>query len=350
MSGLATMWAFLRKDLEDALRSHTLVLVMIGPVLMSVFFARFFTGDDVRNPVVFVCNSGASGFEQALKTTGLFRVTPESDWDVCCERVKEGNGVGAVLIPESFDADIRSDSYPVLQLVVNESNLTQATVFREGVRGALRALAKQELPADVRVTKINAYTGDAKLAILPIWALFTCLGGLMVTSSSLVEEIESRTLDAVLMTPASWAGVLVGKVGAGFVMAWASTALVLLLNRDGQGSLAAMLLFVTLGALVFAVGGIVLGLLARNQSLANAVSSVLYMVLFVPIALADLSKIMRSVSMWLPTWYFYDGVSKALLSVPDWHCLGNDALGLLVGLVALFAIGAWALRRMRLAA
>ncbi len=345
MSGLRTVLAIVRKDLEDAVRSHTLVLVLVGPVLLSVFFARSFTGGDIRRPGLLVCDAGRSGLVQALRSSDLFRLEELADWEQCLDRVQLGRAAGAVRIPEGFDRDLREDLFPRLDLALDESARTQVTLVREGVRGALRQMAGQEIPADVRVHGLNPFRGEVRQVLLPIWVVFTCLGGLMVTSSTLVEEMEKKTLAAVLLAPAGLGSVLAGKVAAGFLLALGSSALVLVLNAWGQGNLLSLGVLLVLGSLVSAAGGTVLALLARGQAAANAAASVLYMVLFVPVALADLSATMRAVSGWLPTWYMYDGINRALLSEAPLGNLRGDVAGLVGALLLLAALGSWGLRR-----
>lgn len=344
MSDLRTVWAFLLKDIEDALRSHVIVFILIGPVLLSVFFSRFFGGGDVRHPVVLICDDGQSAFVQALRTLDLFQLQEDKRWEACLEAVRLGRACGAVHISKNFDEELRLDSFPVLTLAVNEASLTQAAIFREGIRGALRQMAGQELPADVRVESVNGYSGDTRLAVLPIWLVFTCLGGLVLTASSLTEEMESKTLTAVLMSPARLSSVLLGKTLAGWAIALVSSLLVLYLNSDGQGNNLALVTLLLEGSALFALGGLVLGLFARSQAVSNAVAPLLYTVLFVPLALADISEGMRSFSSYLPTWYLYDGVSKALLNGLSLQVLGWHIVYLSVCLAALMIIGIFKLR------
>jgi ABC-type multidrug transport system permease subunit len=344
---LRTMAAILCKDLEDAVRSHSLVLVLVGPVLLSVFFARSFTGEDVRRPAMVVCDAGRSGLVQALHSSGLFRLQESGNWEDCIERVRKGQVTAALQIPAGFDLLLRQDRFPRVDLVLDENARTQVAIVREGLRGALRQQAGQEMPADVRVTGLNRFQGEVRQILLPIWVVFTCLGGLMVTSSTLVEEMEKKTLAAVLLAPVSLSTVLLGKLGAGFLLALASSALVLVLNAWGQGNLVALGVLLALGSLVFSAAGLVLGLCARGQAAASAAASVLYMVLFVPVALADLSATMRAVSEWLPTWYLYDGINRALLSGASLDSLRLDLAGLMASLLMLFPLGLWGLRRQR---
>lgn len=345
MSGLRTVLAIVWKDLEDALRSHTLVLVLVGPVLLSIFFARSFTGGDIRRPGLLVCDVGRSGLAQALRSSDLFRLEELSDWEECLDRVELGRAAGAVRIPAGFDQDLRQDRFPRLDLALDESAQSQVALVREGVRGALRQMAGQELPADVRVQGLNPFRGEVRQVLLPIWVVFTCLGGLMVTSSTLVEEMEKKTLAAVLLAPVGLGDVLAGKVAAGFLLALGSSALVLVLNAWGQGNPLSLSVLLILGSAVSAAGGTVLALLARGQAAANAAASVLYMILFVPVALADLSTTMRAVSAWLPTWYMYDGINRALLSEAPLGNLRGDVAGLVGALLVLATLGSWGLRR-----
>lgn len=303
--------AILRKDLEDALRSQTLVLVLLGPVLLSMLFARAFSDQDMKRPELAVYDPGASGLVRQLAAAELVELRVVETVQQGRGLVEQGETPAFLSVPEGFDESLAGDEFPRLDLVVDESSRVQVSYVREVLRSALRELAGQDIPADVRVEKVREFTGGPRKAMLPVWVVFTALSGLMVGSSSLVEEKDGGTLIQVLTAPVGMVEVIVGKIGAGFLLAVGSTWLVLGLNGVTLGP--ANLAVTAAGCLAFASLGVLIGLFAKGQSAANAATSAAFMVLFIPVALADFSQVMSQAALWSPAYYLQEGVVRTLM-------------------------------------
>ena len=213
-----TVFAFLCKDLKDALHSHSLLFVLLGPVLVVAFFANILNVEDPVFVRVGVCGNVNSGLVNSMKFNGGCDIVSASkSWEELKNDVRNKKLDLAINIPANFDEELHCDSFPVLELCVDESSLAKSLTARELVRTALRQMVGQEVPADIRVTKINPSdsSGSMALAFLPIWMVFTCLGALSVTSSTFAEELENKTMSAVLLAPVSWAEILGGKIASG---------------------------------------------------------------------------------------------------------------------------------------
>lgn len=347
MRGLAAVSAIFLKDIEDAARSQTLLLVLLGPVVLSVFFARSFSGDDVRRPSLALYDPSGSGLARALRSSEFFRLWPVDSWQEGRDLVLHGKVAAALAIPQGFDARLREQRFPRLDLAVDETAKGQVEFIREGLRAVLRQQAGQEMPADICVEKIREFTGGVRQALLPIWVVFTCLGGSLVTCSSLGEEREKGTLSAILAAPVRIGEVLAGKTAAGALLALTSAGLVLALNEGWRGNLPALAAMLTAGCVVFAGLGTVLGLSLPSASAAGAASSLVYLVLFVPVGLADLSLTMQAVARWNPAWYLYDGITRALLARASAAELAPQFGVLALAAILVAGAGAWQLARQK---
>lgn len=322
--------------------------MLLGPVVLSFMMARSLGTADIRRPLLVVYDPGQSGLVRVLAGSELIKLEPVASWEEGRQRVIAGRAPALLGVPEDFDRSLEGDQFPRLDLVVDESYRGQVALIREAVRAALREQAGQEIPADVRVDKVREFTGAPRKTLLPIWVVFTALGALMVTASTLVEEKEKKTLSAILAAPVELWEVLAGKVLAGTLLAALASVLVLALNQGFTSAWPAQLLLVTLGSAVFAVIGTLVGLSVQSQATANAVLSGLYLLLFVPVALADVSQAMFQVARWLPTYYLQTALNQTILAGAGWAEVGL-ALQVLAGsaLVA-FVVGIVQLRRYRL--
>ncbi len=204
-------------------------------------------------------------------------------------------------------------------------------------------MAAQDLPLDVSVegADFEGVGGSWKRGLLPSWIVFTAMSALMLCSASIIEEKEQRTLLGVLTAPVSMVELWVGKVGAGAFLALLSTVAVLLGNAVIPSLL--LLIHLAIGCLCFAALGVLVGLLCANQSAANAATSTLFMVIYIPLALQDLSEVLTRAASLSPAFYLQRG-SRSMLAgqtLSGWQDLAVLALSLLL----LAGLGLWAIHR-----
>lgn len=308
------LWAFFRKDLEDATRSHTLLLVLLAPVILSVFFVNSFGEKDFRPPKVALYAAEPSRLETALKARESLELEVVDSTESARQAVLERRACLALVVDKGFDKALEAGDYPVLTLVTDPAEVARVALAREALRSALRDMVYQEMPADIRIEKlgeVSEWGSGAGATMLPTWVVFTALSGLMVASSSMIEEKVSGTLPQVLTAPVTMVEVVVGKVGAGWLLASVSAVLVLILNRAPAGP--GVLLLIAVGCLALSAVGVLIGLMTANLSAANAATSALFMLLFIPVALAEFSRVMARVAVLSPAYYLQQGVARGLV-------------------------------------
>lgn len=327
---MSAAWAFIRKDLEDALRSHSLVFVLLGPLLLSLLFINFM--EDSGGVKVSAAAGGftESGFIQAMRGSDFCSLEISGDGEKSRQAVKDGSLTGYIEIPPGFDEALKRDEYPELRIYLNESEPVKAALLREAVRTALRSMAGQELPADIRVEKVGSFEGAMTLAFLPMWIVFSCLGAMSVTSSLLVEEIDGKTLNAVLLAPVKWWDILAGKIFCGLILAFLSAVMMLGLCYRGEGNYPVMAALILLGSFVFAAAGVIIGLICKKPSLCGAVNSLVYLLMIMPVTMADYSDLMHKISGCLPAWYLCSGLNQAMFAGASWPAVRTDLLLLLL--------------------
>ncbi|CAN0491298.1 unnamed protein product, partial [Phaeothamnion confervicola] len=149
---------------------------------------------------------------------------------------------------------------------------------------------------------------------LSLWVLFAVISSLAVSASSMVEEKEAGTLQQILMTPATLPQVILGKVAAGSVLAGISALLVLAWSAPKGASWSSLLLLLIVGVVAFSSTGTLVGLLAEGATAANAWTGLLFLALFVPVSLAETSRLMSEIAVLTPAYYLYDGLQRSLVS------------------------------------
>ncbi|MCR5661908.1 MAG: ABC transporter permease [bacterium] len=340
MTSITRIAAFVGKDIRDALGSHTLSFLLMVPVLISVFFSQI-SDDKIRRPCV-ALSDNKSAFAQALKISGNLQVkefSSESGEEIDLKKkIKDRLLDAAIIIPPGFDEDIKNDLFPRIDIYLG-SNMAQNSAVKEAVKASLRRLAGQELPADLYTENVcgNNDSDSAELSVLCIWLCFTCIAGLMIAASTFVEEKEHKTLNAILMTPAKFWEISAGHIVSGTIMPVLSALLVVIINKPSSVTFGVIIL-ITLGSAVFAAIGVALGMFVKSQTAANAISSAIYLLLFIPLVMADFNNSIQKFCYILPSYYLNNGLYGAIADSKGISSLLNEVAPLAAILVLVLLV------------
>lgn len=339
------VWAIWRRDLEDAVRNSTFLLVLIGPVVCSVLFFRVSQEDDFAKPTLAVIGSRQEGLGLLLSTSEALKLRVFEEPQQALASLEAGQVDGVLEVPPGLSEAILDGALPTLQLQVGDSRSLRTALLTRIIEEAARTIADQEVPIDLEIAPSGGGVADSSekdwaSGLLPAWLVFTAMSGLMVSSAAFIEEKEQRTLLGVLTAPVSMVELWLGKVGAGFTLALLSTLAVLL----GNGIIPSfwLLLHLIAGCASFAALGILVGLICTNQSAANAATSTLFMVIYIPLALQELSAVLSRAATLSPAFYLQRG-SSAFMAGQTENGLADFAV-LVIFFFVLSGLGLWAAR------
>lgn len=348
--------AIAKKDIVDAVKNAYILFALILPVGMSVLFSFMLPKDRPLDIVIY--DAGQSRLVEQLKVNPAVKLIPVNAADEVPKRVKEG-ALGGLALPDDFDAAVAAGKTPELRVYYNRRRaLGEQTALRQILEGALRAMAGQAMPANLVPYDVTSSGKEGErpefdlasfyLIILLVMAL--CMVGTFIVPTILVEEKEKRTLQAVLVSPASYADLVAGKALVGLFYALLIALLLLLLNKGFAGNAAVTILAVVLGSLFLVLVGLLMGALFSTMTQVNTWSSIVMLALLIPAMFilppqppAPFSTITRLI----PTSYMADAISIGLSGKAT---LGNVGLDLLVLAVATLIVAVavlWALRRER---
>lgn len=287
------------------------MFTLLAPIVLSLVFSTILGKKDFRTPALLLCDSGGSTFGAFVRESGSFEVIDCRSSDEARTAVLQGRGAVALILKGGVGPE---GSPPKMELLVDETSPNQVNFALVVLREMARTYRSQTLPMEFTVEKVREMKGGPRLSMLPVWLLFSLMGSLMIVTSSLIEEKEKKTLAALLVTPAGMGEIVWGKVAVGSCLSLASVLLILALNQGFSGNTAALLLFALLGSLLFSFTGVLVGILSPSQTSAGALNSLIFMALFMPVVLADVSKVMAALCVVLPTHYLYEGIGRSLLA------------------------------------
>ena len=312
---LRRLWVILRKDLLDAIRDGRVLVALLIPIGLGVFYSLAFPDEEPRPTakVVVVGDADARRVAERLpRDVGRaieLTVTRTADEGRARRDVAADDVDLAVLVPDGLLADARAGRSPPLRLLARGDASPTAYAVADLLPGTVGSLADRPAAVDVRTVAVERTTSDAYDALglrryFAVAAVAMLLGmiGLLVTPIVLAEEIDKRTLEALLLA-ARGGEVLAAKALVGVIYgAIATIGTVLLTRLEPERPL--LLALGALGSGLSLVGfGMWLAYLFRSPDKLNTWMGVLLFPVLTPAFLvgADLSGLVDGLLQALPT-------------------------------------------------
>ena len=297
--GAARSWQVLRKDLRLGPRSPILLWALVVPVLLTLLvrgvFGDLFDGE----PTLGIVDEGRSAV--AVDAQALDGVTVEAVDDAALLRdeLAAGGYDAGLVLQDGFDEQVRAGEVPPLHLwVAGDSVPADRVVLTVAVLDLVRGLTGEQAAVSVEVVELGEAALPIDLRLLPLLVMYAvAIPGGMVPASSLVEEKERGTLEALLAGPTSVGEVLAAKGALGVLLAVAAGVATLGLNDAFGAEPLAVVLSIVLGAVMMAQLGLMIGAWAPDTNTLFAAWKAGGIILFLPVVFL----------IWpdLPTWPVY---------------------------------------------
>ncbi|MEO6891059.1 MAG: ABC transporter permease [Ktedonobacteraceae bacterium] len=357
--------AIARKDTLDILLNKSTLIILISPIVLAVLFT-------VLNGVLYsqktnllIYNPGNSAIEQVVSNafTNVVITRASSPADVSAAFGVDGTHKGSIytvglVVPPNFDADLRAGSHPRLSIFMNGDDVStqQSQLLQQALTDYARAVASPQAPVSIAAATINPPKPNAFVTSgKGFFVMFVLLSSLMVGTSVvpglLTEEKERKTVRMLMVSPASFGDIVMGKLIVGLVYQLILLAVVLVVMQGFMGQISLLLAFMVLGAGFSIALGLLGGSIFNTTSGSGAFAgfgSFIYVLpaLFVgPLGQALQGNVIVQIMKVMPTYYLAEGLYNALLgqSTLDTILLdGGIALG---SIVVLFLASVWFLRR-----
>lgn len=292
---LRRVWTILRKDLLDAIRDGRILAIIIVPLALGVLYSVIYPDEEPR-PTADVVVVGSSpdakqvadalpkDVSRALDLT----VTTETDERAARDVVAEDDADVAVIVPDGLIAQAEAGRGPPLRTLVGPDaspsaravvDLLPATVGKLADRAPAVAVAVQAV--EPRSPSVVDELGLRDYFVLAAVVMTVGFIGLLATPIVLAEEIEKRTIEALLLA-ARGPEVLAAKALVGIV--YSTIATVILLGLTGVApERPAIFVLGAAGMVVSIVGlGLCLAYVFRSADKLNTWGWVIVMPFIVP--------------------------------------------------------------------
>ncbi len=306
MQKLNRILAIAGKDFRESIRSRTILIAIILPLAASLLFTVVDNSQMQKQFEIGIV-------ENADGTTGLSNFISNRVKNFTVqefENIKQGKNavergrISALIVnnkPETEFSTYINNQKPLTYLFLKD-NLEEIIRKHLGIK------------PDFKMQAIPVNTPEDGSSFLPIWITITItMIGVLIISGNFAEEKDNKTLAAMIVSPAGYLEILFAKGIFGILFSTITVILMILLNGaiGMEGIKIIFLLFLIIsGSLTFTIIGLLIGIIAKSQSAARALGTVIYFPLLFPTLIYDLSEFTRKLARLFPTYYLFKGLEK----------------------------------------
>jgi ABC-2 type transport system permease protein len=343
---LSRIWRITARDLRLGPRSPVFIFAILAPILMSFLISAVFGGLLDPDPKLGIVDLGESDLTAAAQDLDGIAVTVVDEAGRLRDRVETHDLDAGIVLAAGFDESLRAGNAPDLDFYVSGDSLASSRiVLAVTASDLIREVAGEEPPVTVAVTPIGdedyVPIDDRLLPIVVYYAVV--IAALFLPASSILDEREKHTLDAVLVTPTSMPEVLVGKGLLGVMMGVVLGVASLALNQAMGERPLEVTLFLLVGSVMMAELGLILGSLVKDANSLYTATKGAGVFIALPVIFIIWPTLPQWISKLAPTHYFlqpvYD-IAISGMSLGDfWLELAVACLICLALLPVLLAVG-----------
>jgi ABC-2 type transport system permease protein len=304
MTNLSIINSVIKKDMKEFLRNKTIIIVILLPLLASLFFLIIEDAGLNKDFNIGVIESSDSQLSAYINENIANINVVEFD-NLANARKAVGDTLAGVINIKGSDD---------FELYLNAANTSSYFFLQNQLENIIQRYLNIPLEYNLQINAVNRIEG--KLGFLPIWLTITItMIGVLIISGNLAEEKENKTMDAVYITPASNLLFLIGKILSGVILSTITALIMLFINgfyRQPLSNILTVFLAVFLGSLVFNLIGLIIGTKSESQSAARSVGTIIYFPLLFPTLIYNLSDFTELLAKFFPTYYLFQIVSSLL--------------------------------------
>jgi ABC-2 type transport system permease protein len=225
-----------RKDILDGVKNRNVLVLIFTAGLLVVFYKvlpSLSAGDEP--PHVLVYDGGKSALTNLLEADPDLTVPPRFESEAAMISRLRDNDIPelGLVIPADFDRELESGVAPALQgFVMYWVEEGDALALRDKAAAEISRLTGKTVSVSIEGNTVfstpekDGAGGQASMAIVFVLVLI----GVSLVPSILIDEKQSRTLDMLMVSPASETQIAVSKAIAGLFYTSAVAALALAVN------------------------------------------------------------------------------------------------------------------------
>lgn len=233
-SFLQVIRACVKKDLKSARSEPLFTLVsIILPLNVLLLMSLLVVSGGLAPTAVVMQDSGplAQQFYTAMSQAHSF-VLQQATAEQAHTLIEQGKIVAVVTIPADFDTRIRQHQSVSVGVTINNLNTDFTNDIRRALPLSITSFYARAEPSVVTITpqEHDAYPQDLgyiPYLAVPILVIGLMVGGMVQAGTAAAVEWERETMKELLLSPANWVAIVLGKMLAAFLIGLAGAAVVL---------------------------------------------------------------------------------------------------------------------------
>jgi ABC-2 type transport system permease protein len=238
--------AILFKEFIVVWRDPMTLFFMFFPPLIEMIAFGYALDNDVKHMATIILNEDRTVESRQLidrfVNTQTFRVVGEvQSLEEMKSEMRKGRAYVGIQIPPTFTRDVRAGRSAQVQLLVDGSNSTTAlqalntglgVALTQSVESLLRETGRRDVPIDVRPQMLyNPAMRSPNFFVPGVIGVVLQIGTTVATAMALVRERERGTLEQLLVSPLSRAGLMLGKLVPYLCIGMAMAVILFLIMR-----------------------------------------------------------------------------------------------------------------------
>ena len=361
------LWPMLWKELVQMRRDRFTLGMLVGIPAIQLLLFGFAIRMEVRHLPAVVLDESRSAesraLTQAMINTGNFDfVGTVKDRRELQRVIERGDARAAIVIPPEFETDLKRRRTATAQVIIDAADplASQAAIGAAALASASRNAALA--PAGARTNRLEVRVRpwynpalESSIYIVPgVAGLILTLTLSAITSMSIVRERERGTLEQLIVTPVTRAGLMLGKILPFVLVGYVQITVIMLLGRFAfdvplRGS---MLLLYACSA-PFIVASLALGLFVSTAAKTQIQAMQLSFLIILPSVLLSgfmfPREAMPTAAQWIgnaiPLTYFLRILRGILLKGTGLQAIWSDVLALSVFAIVLVTLSAMRFRK-----
>lgn len=345
-------WTIAWKDVRDAFRNkatRTNILVLIGLVVFFYWMSTLRPFDKQVEVVVFDQGSSSQQLENSKLQDGSELAFRRASSPADFEQKMAYQDLG-IILPDNFDQQAASGEPISLDGYIHWAKRGQVQELESQYSAMFSELLGRQVTVNIGENILLPPVDALGMASTAAFHVFFAIlwMALTVVPFLMLEERQSKTMEALLVSPASPGLVVFGKAVAGLILVTAIAGFSLVLNGVYIINWGWAMVGYVITA-VFAIGlALFLGSLIRSQQQVTLWMLLVALLFVVPGLFADepnLTPAARSVMDWLPSVAFNRILGFSVSDGADGSMIAINLAIALVSIVVIYALVIWQIRR-----
>ena len=298
-------WTLIKNEILHGPKDIVLVMAIVLPVLLAFFVNLAFGNIFSDRAKLGIFDMGDSLVTQVLKgNESIILKIYDNEADLRAATSGGSVDVG-IILPAGFDSDITAGDIELTAYVWGESLAKNRWIIPVVLTDAVREVKGSVLPVNIETIPLGNETGlpwnDRLLPLVILMAVF--FGGLMIPASSLINEKNKHTLEALNVSPATVGDIFTAKGFIGVVLAVFMGILTLVISGGFNSAFPWLILVLAMGAIMAAEIGLLVGAYVNSMNTLFAFWKFGGLLLFGPAFIFMFPQIPQWIGYIFPTYY-----------------------------------------------